>query len=260
MADWSTWHQRQGDHFGRHHLPGQGRGSVRQHLDSHLAQNQLQLVQHPGPIEAHPLRTKTNAQNPHSIPIQCSEHVVLDVWFWLMAVYIYAAMTHQPLQTHMVRASKPVSAAPPAVAAALPPSSVYCFAEQPLSRGGLHGRLKHHLSSIAAYEGESLHSFRRGMAQHQAAAGQAHADIMRQMLLQTQQIFEATHIGMLPSPATSALPVRMSCLVSQLKLSGSPCIDALPDAVHAGLQISCLCRGLDIIHSKVESCIASVTA
>ena len=176
-------------------LPGQGRGSVKQYLDSHLAQKQLQLVQHPGLIEAHPLRTKTNAQNPHSIPIQRSEHVVLDVWFWLMAVHVYAAMTHQPLQTHMVRASKPVPAAPPAVAAALLPSSVYCFAEQPLSHGGLHGRLKHHLTSIAAYEGESLHSFRRGMAQHQAAASQAHADIMRQMLLQTQQVFEAKYLA-----------------------------------------------------------------
>ena len=42
-------------------LPGQGRGSVRQHLDSHLVSGQLHQVQHPGCIEVHPLRTKTNA-------------------------------------------------------------------------------------------------------------------------------------------------------------------------------------------------------
>ena len=151
-------------------LPGQGRGPIRQYLDSHLVSGQLAGMQHPGPIQVHPLRTKTNAQNPHSISIQPSGYIVLDVWFWLNAIYIYAYMVDQPLQTYMVRASKPTSAL--SSARTMPSSSVYYFAEQPLSRGGLHGRSKHHLMTINAYEGESSHSFRRGMAQHNAAAGE----------------------------------------------------------------------------------------
>ena len=88
-----------------------------------------------------------------------------------------------------------MSSAPAAVTAALSSHSVYYFAEQPLSRAGLHGRLKCHLTSIAAYDGESSHSFRRGMAQHQAAAGKPHAEIMRQMLLQTDRIFQGKYLA-----------------------------------------------------------------
>ena len=51
-----------------------------------------------------------------------------------------------------------------------------------------------HLKAVGAYAGESLHSFRRGMAQHLAAQGQANTTIMQTMMLQTQQILENKYL------------------------------------------------------------------
>ena len=67
-----------------------------------------------------------------------------------MAMYIYAYLVDQPPRTCMVRGSKPILALSSAII--LPSSSVHSFAEQSLSRNGLHGSLNYRLTTINAYE------------------------------------------------------------------------------------------------------------
>ena len=70
------------------------------------------------------------------------------------------------------------------------------FSEQPLSRSGLYARLTSQLKAIGAYSGESLHSFRRGLAQFQRSQGQSSEQIMAQLLIQTKRILETVYLPM----------------------------------------------------------------
>ena len=126
------------------------------------------------------------------IIVSPAQQTVLDVWFWLATDYTMAAVMQQPISECMVRASG---------SPAVPPHDLQPrinagprFHEQPLSRGGLSSRLKCHLVDIKAYEGESLHSFRRGMAQHSAQHGQNRATIMGRMLIKTADILDKVYL------------------------------------------------------------------
>ena len=161
-------------------LPGQGRGSVRAYLQSvHPVQ-----MQHPGIMEVQPLRTKTHAANTSSISIQPASELLLDVWFWLLAVYTLSAVAGQPILQLLVRpsmaASSPSSAPQNATGKR---SRGFQFLEQPLSTSGLYNRLRRHLSSIGAFTGESMHSFRKAMAERSSAGGESPQITMQRMLL-----------------------------------------------------------------------------
>ena len=95
-----------------------------------------------------------------------------------MAAFLLAAVNSQPIQQFMIRKSQ----------------SGKSVSEQPLSRSGLYNRLVKHLSDLGCYEGESMHSFRRGMAQHHAAAGHPPASIKQKMLLRTHKISTGTNL------------------------------------------------------------------
>ena len=172
-------------------LPGQGRGSLRAYLES----AQPVQTQHPGIIEVQPRRTMTHSANPHSISIQPAAVLLLDVWIWLLAVYTHSALAKQSIIQYLVRPSQ-AAACPPCPAAHSYRGNKrrgYQFSEQPLTRQGLHSRLKLHLGSIGAYEGESMHSFRRAMAQRSTAAGEDPRITMQRMLLQTDRMFHGTY-------------------------------------------------------------------
>ena len=163
-------------------IPGPGRGSIRAYLCS---QQPMQL-QHPGTIEVHPLRTKTSAQNTGRVHVEPSDTPVLDLWFWPVAAYTSAFLARQPITQYLVRATES-SAGSPAI---MPDSRGLQFADRQLSRSGLHDRLKKHLTHISAYEGESMHSFRRGSSQFKLITGQSKAAIKQGMLIKSSDILE----------------------------------------------------------------------
>ena len=84
-------------------LPGQQRGSLKAYISS----QQPMLMQHPGQIEVHPLRTKTNAENTGRVRVEPAALPILDLWFWLLALLANAITIRQPISQYMVRASKP---------------------------------------------------------------------------------------------------------------------------------------------------------
>ena len=87
-------------------LRGMGRGSLKAHLLSTPQQSQ-----HPGTIEVHPLKTKTHAVNPYSISLPRAPSYLLDVWFWLLAVYLHSALAGRPIQQYLVRTTQPIKPA-----------------------------------------------------------------------------------------------------------------------------------------------------
>ena len=110
----------------------QQRGS----LKAYISNRQPMLMQHPGQIEVHPLRTKTNAENTGRVRVEPAAPPILDLWFWLLALLANAISIRQPSSQCMVRASKP---------AVTQGSPSPVFADQQLCRSGLHDRLKKHL-------------------------------------------------------------------------------------------------------------------
>ena len=141
---------------------------------------------HPGTIQVHPQRTKTHSQNPFQISIPRAAEPVLDTYYWLAAVVATSCVLGQPITGYIVRSS---ATAEPTDA------SVACFSEKSLSKSGLHSRLVSQLKIIGAYNGESLHSFRRGMAQHTVIeCGQPKEQTMDQMILQTKRILDTVYL------------------------------------------------------------------
>ena len=169
-------------------LPNKGRGSVAACLISSLHSQ----LQHPGTIHVQPLRTKTHAHNTCMIIIPAADNPVLDTWYWMAAAYAMAALNNQPMHHYMVRSSTRKAAKQ--VQDSHQHMGTAHYEDQPLSRSGLYERLKLHLRSIDAYAKESMHSFRRGMAQHRAAQGHTHEAIMDNMLLQTRSILQTVYL------------------------------------------------------------------
>lgn len=155
-------------------LPGGPRGSLQLYLQSSTA------LQHPGVIQVHPLRTKTQSQNPYAISIPPAEEPILDTFYWLKALLATAILVGQPASGYLVRRTARAGA--------------QHFSEQPLSRSGIYERLKSQLKAIDAYHGESMHSFRRGMAQFKTAAGQSADQVMAQMLLRSKRILDTVYL------------------------------------------------------------------
>lgn len=161
-------------------LPGQAKGSLHAYLHTPSS------TSHPGIIQVHPEQTKTHSQNPYSISIPPATEPVMDTFYWLAATVVTAHALGQPITSYVIRSS--------ASSITNHQQSSMRFADQPLSRSGLYSRLVSQLQHINAYDGESLHSFRRGMAQFKAASGQSPDEIMAQMLLQTKHILEAVYL------------------------------------------------------------------
>lgn len=139
-----------------------------------------------GLLQVHPQRTKTNRQNPYAISIGAASEPVMDLYMWVTAVIATSAAIEQPIYSSMVRSSSP---------AAGQAGTRQCrFSEKPLSRGALYGRLVSLLTACRCYHGESLHSFRRGLAQFQRAQGHSTEQIMAQLLLQTRRILETVYL------------------------------------------------------------------
>ena len=166
-------------------LPDQARGSLQAYLQSPA------LQPHPALIQVQPQRTKTQLQNPFRISIPPAEEPILDVYFWLVGLTATAHLAGQPITAQLVRTSQPLQgAAASSQAHMLGPQ----FSERELSRAGLHARLITRLQAAGVYNGESLHSFRRGMAQYKVATGQTHEQVMSQMLLKTKRILETVYL------------------------------------------------------------------
>ena len=68
------------------------------------------------------------------------------------------------------------------------------FQEKFLQNPSLHGRLTKLLKQLQLYEGESLHSFRRGVAQQMQAAGVPSADILQQLLIKTPKVLHSCYL------------------------------------------------------------------
>ena len=181
-------------------LPGQQRGSLQAYLHSHG------FSTHPGVIQVHPQRTKTLAQNPYQISIPPAEEPVLDTFYWLTAVLSTALLLGQPIQGYLVR----TTARGPCRG---PPGNPH-FSDQPLSSSGLHDRLVRQLKSLSIYHGESLHSFRRGMAQYHIGQGQPAEEVMAQMLLETRRILETVY---LPVHRQQTGIKRVRCIAGQAR-------------------------------------------
>ena len=54
----------------------------------------------------------------------------------------------------------------------------------------MHDRLKKYLKQISAYQGESMHSFRRGSSQYKLASGQPKSAIKQDMLIKGSDVLE----------------------------------------------------------------------
>ena len=170
-------------------LPGQGRGPVTAYLTSSPGSQ----LQHPGMIEVQPLRTETQAQNSLSIAVQPAEQLTWDLWLWVLVAHSQAAEAGQPMQSYMVRHTKPVPAN--LRADSKPRKTDLQFTDQPLSRNGLHQRLKQHLQSISASGGESMHSFKRGVAQQEESLGHEDIAIMDKLLMQTRSVLKGNYLA-----------------------------------------------------------------
>ena len=166
-------------------LASQPRGSLQAYLQSPSMQP------HPGLIQVHPERTKTQLQNPYRISIPPAEEPVLDTYFWLLTLAATSQMAGQPITSQLVRSSRfKRSGSTPLPAHMQGPQ----FSNDALSRTGLYDRLVTHLKDLSIYNGEPLHSFRRGMAQYRTAAGQSPEQVMTQMLLKTKRILDTVYL------------------------------------------------------------------
>ena len=167
-------------------LHGQGRGSLQLYPSSPGAQI------HPGMIHVHPQRTKTHVKNPYAISIPPAQEPVMDTYNWLTAVIATAELHGQPVTSYLIRVSDRLLPAPHETGTAH--ASGPQFLERPLGRSGVRDKLVSQLRSLGIYAGESLLSFRRGMAQFKAAAGQSYKSIKAQLLLQAKHILETVYL------------------------------------------------------------------
>ena len=68
------------------------------------------------------------------------------------------------------------------------------YMEKFLENSSLHSRLVGLLKSLQLYDNESMHSFRRGMAQHLHAEGISRTDIMQRMLFKTPAVLHDLYL------------------------------------------------------------------
>lgn len=170
-------------------LQGQQLGSVTAYLHADLTSGSFH---HPGALEVQPRKTKTASQNQRRICVRPAANSILDTWFWLTSNYVMAAIAKQPLHSWLVRTTQEPEAAKQLRFKTHYPAHERGpqFYEAALSKSGIDSRLKSHLRSIGAFNGESMHSFRRGMAQHSAAASESDQQIMERMLLDTPAVLK----------------------------------------------------------------------
>lgn len=68
------------------------------------------------------------------------------------------------------------------------------YHERSMTRGGVHARMRSLLQSMGMDDGESMHSFRRGMAMQQRQQGASLGAIATRMLIQTEKIVHSTYL------------------------------------------------------------------
>ena len=67
--------------------------------------------------------------------------------------------------------------------------------EKPLQNTSLLSRLMTQLQQLHLYEGESLHSIRRGMVQQLKTHGKSEAESLQQLLIKTQAILQSRYLA-----------------------------------------------------------------
>ena len=68
------------------------------------------------------------------------------------------------------------------------------YEQHSMSRGGLHARLRTQLRALGLDEGESMHSFRRGVAMQLRAQGANVPTISRALLIQTEKVVTSCYL------------------------------------------------------------------
>ena len=124
-----------------------------------------------------PQRLKTIAGANHtSIPIILPEDSIMDPITWLHQCLVAAALCGQPISRYIVRSSI---------------GHGKTFNNAAITTSSMHNRLEKWLAQLGLDEGESMHSFRRGRAQHLKAQGlSAHAAGNRLLIKTTRVVKE----------------------------------------------------------------------
>ena len=133
----------------------------------------MQLV-HGDRIIVTPQRLKSVMGANHSgVPIIFSGHPIMDPIIWLHRVLEACAAAKQPVSDYIVRTSD---------------GHFKSFNPTPMTTAGMLYRLRCWLRELKADEGESMHSFRRGVAQFMREHGCSVEQIRERLLIKTQHV------------------------------------------------------------------------
>ena len=125
-------------------------------------------------IFAQTTRTKHSIEaNRERIDLTVGDNMLLDPLRWVNIHMYYSAAAGSPVTHALIRPLERHGKA---------------FAERSIRTNSLQSRLVSLLTRLGCYDGESMHSFRRGRAQHWAAEGVEHSAIMQRMLITTPRV------------------------------------------------------------------------
>ena len=132
-------------------------------------------------VDLVPQRLKTSiSANSASIQLTVQSNQLLDPLRWLQWHLQCSHEAGSPISNLLVRPLNKQGSA---------------FLEKPLGNASLLCRLKSLLKQLQIYEGESLHSFRRGMAQQLHAQGTTEPEILKQLLISTQAVLQTRYLA-----------------------------------------------------------------
>ena len=132
-------------------------------------------------VELVPQRLKTSiSANSASIQLIVQADQLLDPLFWLHWHIQSSYAAGSPISNLLVRPLNRQGTA---------------YLEKPLQNASLLSRLTSLLQQLQLYEGESLHSFRRGMAQQLKAHGKSEAEILQQLLIKTPAVLQSRYLA-----------------------------------------------------------------
>ena len=123
-----------------------------------------------------PGRLKTSiSANTSGVALSAPDGLLFNVLMWLRSLLLHSSACGSPVVDLLVR---PLNRAGTS------------FQEEHLASSSLHDRLVSLLLRLGLYEGESLHSFRRGCATQMSAAGSSSQQIAQQLLISTPAIVQ----------------------------------------------------------------------
>ena len=117
--------------------------------------------------------------NSCAIQLKVDSNSILDPLRWLHVCMHMAYAVGHPVESFIVRTSSKNESG---------------FTEEVISRAGLHDRMVQLMGRLGIYEGESMHSWRRGMAIEMQANGSSNNAIMQQMLISTESVLERCYL------------------------------------------------------------------